>query len=220
MTTCITGLLQSDTSDLICFCHFDRIDLAVDFRCFVEICNIISNQEKTELDLYLIGGYQDERDVSEKLALDLLVLFDKIDLRINLKMALIGKINTIFGLESNELSGIQSDSTSFNTPVLTGVGFNLKERKISSITLLRDINIDIGPLYDLRRIFLSFHCPTMSQYISIYDHRKQLVSIPIFKFNQCFFTKKAINYFQKALKLTDQEILNVGHEFSNNFLIV
>jgi len=166
------------------------------------------HEDDPEFDLYLIGGYCDEKNIADELALYLLRQFHQIsEYRINLACAFLGRLNTKWLLIEG---GIRSPSgINLPSPIVYGAGINIRTGQLINAKLnrLSGSHMTGGiPLYEIRRAAISFgHAKT---YKEIYDPERRLIKIHPIMFDSVN-SIETLAYFQYAIKLKDQDILKV-----------
>lgn len=212
MTTCVAGVLRSHQTSAICLCHFDHIKQDVDLKKFQKICHQMSivktrlnddhHNQDNGFDLFIIGGYKDEQNISDRLVLNVLNMFNQINPYLfHIRWIYCGATNTSW------------QSSRYAKPKLYGVAINVNDCQIQNALLARPLPIDV-PMYDIRSLYISLN--GSSEYMSIYDSQDELLQIPVLHIKRCYFSHAAKLYFEKILKFSDQEILNVS--ISNNNL--
>lgn len=217
-TTCCTGIIRHCTSGVTCLTHYDR---PLDDNLFLEsleanLSRMIhlgrdcdsslaaTTQEKsTEFDLYLIGGYLDEKKISEDLAIYLLKSFNSLpsQFTINLVCAFIGEFNTQYITIS---TGIIGEAT-IPAPIVYGSAVNLRTGTVCNALLDRKKGNGI-PMFDIRRASVSFG--NAKKYWEVYDPEKRLLVVHPVYFD-ILRSPESLNYFTFAYKLKDQDILKV-----------
>ena len=184
--------------------------------------NVIQTDELDfNFDLYLFGGYLDERNLSEELAIYLLTQFARLARHsITLATAFIGRLNT----KSIRISGTIRSPLDIVVPapivygaaihVRTGRLFNARlnrqhqQQNLSTGSSLNHLKIsNIIPLYDIRRAAVTYG--QARRYKEIYDPVKRLLEIQPPTFDPDVSSVEALAYFQYALRLKDQIILKV-----------
>lgn len=216
-TTCITGIIRHCNSGVTSLTHFDR---PLDDNLLVEsleaaltrmIClgnggdsksaEAERDESDAKFDLYLIGGYCDEKRISEDLAIYLLKTFNSLASRftINLVCAFTGELNT----RSITISTGMIGEATIPAPVVYGSAINLQTGAVVSALLNRRNGNGI-PLFDIRRASVSFG--NAKKYWDVYDpERKLLVVHPVYFDIQR--SPQTLHYFNFAIKLKDQDIL-------------
>jgi len=90
-TTCHIVVLMNRNESVLCLAH---IDSANHKQSLTSIVNEVLLNDSSKLELYIIGGYCDENDVSTVLTLKLLRFFHKLPVHFELKIMCVGTINT------------------------------------------------------------------------------------------------------------------------------
>ena len=221
-TTCITGIIRHCSSGVTSLTHFDRpLDdnllgesLEAALTRMIRLGNggdsksaeAERDESNATFDLYLIGGYCDEKRISEDLAIYLLKTFNSLASRftINLVCAFTGELNT----RSITISTGMIGEATIPAPVVYGSAINLQTGAVVSALLNRRNGNGI-PLFDIRRASVSFG--NAKKYWDVYDpERKLLVVHPVYFDIQR--SPQTLHYFNFAIKLKDQDILKVCSE--------
>lgn len=211
-TTCVTGLIRHCQSGISVLTHYDKVSDKDLFEAYLhEVLQLIkscSSEVETNnvFDLYLIGGYCDERGISEKIYQSLLHHFHSFEHHFNLKCAFIGPLNTKF-LSQTDLS---NRIRRIAAPVVYGVAVNVKTGSLVSATLNRE-NLSKNecpvPLWPLRRVCVSYGI--YSNYRPVYDPVRQMAKFDSRVFSICNHTE-LIDTFKFILRrYSDQDILAV-----------
>lgn len=217
-TTCITGIIRHCTSGVTCLTHYDR---PLEDDLFLESLEAVlarmillggdcgsgsgtaTTEESTEFDLYLIGGYLDEKKISEDLAIYLLKSFNSLpsQFTINLVCAFIGELNTQYITIG---TGIIGEAT-IPAPIVYGSAINLRTNQVCNALLDRKKGNGI-PMFDIRRASVSFG--NAKKYWEVYDPVKKLLVVHPVHFD-ILRSPQSLHYFTFAYKLKDQDILKV-----------
>lgn len=218
MTTCVAVILRSHQTSAICLCHFDQINHDVDTQKFKKICEQMCGRkqhstyqptstvdyrnQEIAFDIFIIGGYKDERNISDRLVMDILTMFNQIrPYLFHIRLIHVGSQNTLWRQKYAE-------------PKLTGVAVTVSNCLIRNALLVRPLPVDASmdkltiPLYSIRRMSISFN--SSSEYMSIYSSQEEILKIPVLHIKRCYFSPSAKHYFEETLKFSDQEILNVN----------
>lgn len=202
MTTCICGILKNRQNGMVCLWHFDVCNRS----CLNNLNEIFeqmssNNDSLDEFELILIGGFNDEQDISDKLIINLLELFNSLQFNINLVFIFTGMMNT--RLEINKLK-----------PIVTGIklvidGLNYSFQSINLINSNEEIDeSNLVPMHFIRKLYISFgNC---DEYLSIYDWQQQMIIIPPLSFNCFLFSSEYKRRIDQMMQLPDQEFLNVN----------
>jgi len=93
-TTCHILVLVNEDEGILCIGHIDSAKDKESLSSMVIDALGSSQNDSSNLDLYIIGGYDDEKNMSTSLTLKLLEFFHKLLVRFELKMMCVGTINT------------------------------------------------------------------------------------------------------------------------------
>ena len=116
-----------------------------------------ANNERASLDLYIVGGYQDERGMSEKLSMALLKYFITSTEKFTLKVIAIGSLNTTSITNKQNVedsSNLSSDTDSIhlhNAPILYGAATEIRTGRVFPATFPYR-----GPDETIRHLRLTF----------------------------------------------------------------
>lgn len=202
MTTCICGILKNSQTGMICLWHFD----VCNDHCLNNLDEIfkqmsVKDSLTDEFELTFIGGYNDEQNISNKLIVNLLDLFNNLPFTINLVYIFTGTRNTV--LEDDIFK-----------PIVTGIkiiidGLNYSFQSINLKNSYSEINeSNLVPMYFIRQMHITFGI--FGEYLSIYDWQKQMMIIPPLEFACYIFSTEFKKRIERIVQLSDQEFLNVN----------
>ncbi|XP_046574536.1 protein N-terminal asparagine amidohydrolase-like [Haliotis rubra] len=163
-TTCHIVVLQHSGSRASCIGHFDGCNSKQGLENMLElVLKLSKDKPEGQLNLHLIGGFEDVKGLSHPLSLELLNTLRLFRENIHLQTACIAEINT------RQVNGVPF-------PVVYGVGVDIKSGEIYKATFL-----DKGPDLPLRgaRTFTG-----TKEMMIIYDPMTQLMSIEPFSYQQ------------------------------------
>uniref|UniRef100_A0A8D0BG62 N-terminal asparagine amidase n=1 Tax=Salvator merianae TaxID=96440 RepID=A0A8D0BG62_SALMN len=155
-TTCHLVVLRHTGSGAICLTHCDGSDTETEVLLITNAVKVLSpNVECGRLELHLVGGFSDDRNLSQQLTKQLLRAFDRLQDSIHLVTFCV-----------TELNDRQEKGNHF--PFIYGIAANVKTGEIFNATFP-----DRGPDEDLR----SASILTGAKMVNIYDSRKEQLCI-------------------------------------------
>nr|XP_020664388.1 protein N-terminal asparagine amidohydrolase isoform X2 [Pogona vitticeps] len=155
-TTCHLVVLQHTGSGATCLTHCDGSDTEMEVLLITNAVKVLSpNPECGRLEVHLVGGFRDDRRLSQELTNQLLRAFDHLQDSIHLVTFCV-----------TELNDRQENGNHF--PFIYGIGVNVKTGDIFHATFP-----DRGPDEDLR----SASTLTGAKMVNIYDSRKEQLCI-------------------------------------------
>ncbi|XP_071106024.1 protein N-terminal asparagine amidohydrolase-like isoform X2 [Haliotis cracherodii] len=185
-TTCHIVVLQHSGSRSSCIGHFDGCNSKQGLETMLELVMKLSKDTpEGQLNLHLIGGFDDVKGFSHSLSLELLNMLRSFKQNIHLQTACIAEINTRL------VNGVPF-------PIVYGVGVDIKSGEIYKATFLNK-----GPDLPLRgaRNFTG-----TKEMIIIYDPMTQLMSIHPFSYQQM----SNVDYWCNASDLTLRQNLSTS----------
>ncbi|XP_018596186.2 protein N-terminal asparagine amidohydrolase [Scleropages formosus] len=155
-TTCHLVVLRHTGSGATCLAHCDGSSTWSEVSLIVKAVNDLSRDaNEGRLELHLIGGFDDDRKLSQQLSLNLLAAFQKQKEDIHLVTCCITELNDVV------IDGV-------HRPIVYGIGVNVKTGDVFPASFpCRE------PAEDLR----SARTFTGGQMIEIYDSSKEIVKI-------------------------------------------
>ena len=123
--------------------------------------------DKQPLELYVVGGYQDERDMSEELSMDLMKYFIHSRQHFIVRILAIGRLNTIH-VDGND---------PHNAPILCGSAVELSTGKVFPANFSYR-----GPDETIRHLRLSF-CSRKNGFVDPYNPETGELTVPSFHVN-------------------------------------
>ena len=121
-TTCHIVIFRHCSTGKTALAHLDSISKKGLHHIVNQLC-LENDESGNQVEVHIFGGYEDERDISEELSLDLLkFLIRNQRFVFKLGFCVIGSINTWFGEENS--------SKRFPRPRLYGVGINVETGQI------------------------------------------------------------------------------------------
>ncbi|XP_060116867.1 protein N-terminal asparagine amidohydrolase isoform X1 [Heteronotia binoei] len=155
-TTCHLVVLRHTGSGATCLTHCDGSDTDKEVLLIANAVRVLSpNTQYGRLELHLVGGFSDDRHLSQKLTNQLLRAFDRLQDNIHLVTFCV-----------TELNDRQEKGNHY--PHIYGMAANVKTGEIFHATFP-----DKGPEEDLR----SASILTGAQMVNIYDSRKEQLCI-------------------------------------------
>ncbi|XP_075422239.1 protein N-terminal asparagine amidohydrolase [Ascaphus truei] len=155
-TTCHIVILRHTGNGATCLAHCDGSDTENEVADILySVRSLTENIGEGRLELHLVGGFSDERRLSQKLSSQLLKTFDKQPDDIHLVTYCVSDLN------DEEKSGI-------HRPIIYGIAINVKTAEIFKATFE-----DRGPDEDLR----SAHILAGGRMINIYDAQTEQINI-------------------------------------------
>ena len=141
-TTCHIAFFMNKSRSIVVCCHLDE---GVNTTQIKRILSLFTSDilKKQGIELYLIGGYLDEKGTSIKVTEQLLSLISSKKCNVNLCLLFTGSLNT----EYKTVSIDKSKSTKVAIPKYQSIGYNLKENVFVSLKSISGSNI---PHYTLR----------------------------------------------------------------------
>ncbi|XP_062999379.1 protein N-terminal asparagine amidohydrolase [Elgaria multicarinata webbii] len=155
-TTCHLVVLRHTGSGAICLTHCDGSDTETEVLLMTNAVKVLSpNIECGRLEVHLVGGFSDDRHLSQQITSQLLRAFDRLQESIHLVTFCV-----------TELNDRQENGNHF--PVVYGIAANVKTGEIFHATFP-----DRGPDEDLRAASTF----TGAKMVNIYDSRKEQLCI-------------------------------------------
>ncbi len=162
-TTCHMAVLRHSGSGATCIVHFDGCNTRQGLDSMVESVQELSKGKSGQLDLHLVGGFDDDRGHSKKLTVELVDNLRQLQTNIHLQTACLTEVNT--ELRNGE-----------PFPVFYGLAVHVKTGEIFKASF-----VDKGPDLPLRgaRHFTGGH-----DIMNIYDPKTKLMKFEPFTYNQ------------------------------------
>ncbi|KAL4624523.1 protein N-terminal asparagine amidohydrolase [Arapaima gigas] len=155
-TTCHLVVLRHTGSGATCLAHCDGSNTWSEVSLIVKSVNHLSSQaSEGRLELHLIGGFDDDRKLSQQLSLRLLAAFQKQKEDIHLVTCCI-----------TELNDVVTDGV--HRPIVYGIGVNVKTGEVFPASF---------PIREPAENLRSARTFTGGQMIEIYDSSKETVKI-------------------------------------------
>ena len=168
-TTCHIMILKEPKTHTYGLMHIDgfgetRQDILEMISSILRCCRAVSNDDVTDLDMYLFGGFVDAKGHSEPIFRDVLDICKSVRQNIHLKMACCYSIN-------NETK------RELEFPIITGVGVDFRTQEIHIVKCVFQ-----GPDALLRHVRLLYDSNKDGRCQQIYDFTQGLVYIEPFIF--------------------------------------
>ncbi|XP_060634218.1 protein N-terminal asparagine amidohydrolase [Anolis sagrei] len=155
-TTCHLVVIRHTGSGATCLTHCDGSDTEMEVLLMMNAIKMLSsNTECGRLEVHLVGGFNDDRHLSQQLTNQLLRAFDSLQDSIHLVTFCV-----------TDLNDRQEKGNHF--PFIYGIGVNVKTGEVFHATFP-----DRGPAEDLR----SASILTGAKMVNIYDSRKEELRI-------------------------------------------
>nr|XP_033770206.1 protein N-terminal asparagine amidohydrolase isoform X2 [Geotrypetes seraphini] len=155
-TTCHLVVLRDAGSGATCLAHCDGSDTNAEVSMIISSVKLFSsNTEGGRLELHLIGGFSDEKGLSQDLTSHLLRAFDKQQDEVHLVTFCVTELNDVV-------------KNGIHVPIIYGIAVNVKTAEIFSATFQ-----DHGPDEDIR----SARTLTGGAMLSIYDTKTERLCI-------------------------------------------
>jgi len=185
-TTCYNVVLIEKTTNTISLAHFDGCSTENGIKTmFAELSDVITltttncDLSKIQYDMYLFGGFIDDKKYSEKLFSELMYCCVTFPYNVKLQIACCHSMNNVTVNEQN-------------SPDIYGIAVEINDN--NNITIASCLQR--GPDSTLRDVRMS----ATDLFSPIYDYRKQMVYIDPFIF-------KKMSYTNKLLQLDDETYL-------------
>ncbi|XP_053219995.1 protein N-terminal asparagine amidohydrolase isoform X1 [Podarcis raffonei] len=155
-TTCHLVVLRHTGSGAICLTHCDGSDTETEVLLITNAVKVLSpNTECGRLEVHLIGGFSDDRHLSQRLTNQLLRAFDRLQDNVHLVTFCVTELN-------------DRQEKGKHLPFIYGIAANVKTGEIFHATFP-----DKGPDVDLR----SASILTGAKMVNVYDSRKEQLCI-------------------------------------------
>lgn len=162
-TTCHIVILRHTASHVVGLAHFDGSEVEGATKKLIEgVKNITAGKQWGRLELTLVGGFKDDRKLSEELSVKILDAFNKAPEDVHLVTACITDLNTRM-------------AKNIPYPIIYGIAVIIRTGEIFPATFL-----DRGPDQALRS---ARHFTGSEEVINIYDNRKHLMTVGPFDYS-------------------------------------
>ena len=193
-TTCHIVIIRDPLTGVAGAAHMDSVHYSHLDTFICKVRNLLENGQRNEtkqdpktkseispLDLYIVGGYQDERGTSGRLSMQLLQYFIEASEIFTIRVGAIGSLNTTSvtidkeeGHNHSRPSSCKTSNYSHNAPVLYGAAIELATGRVFPAGFPYR-----GPDETLRHLCLSF-CGRSNGFKDLYNHKTGELVIPAF----------------------------------------